>query len=119
VEDIRPFVARAQVCIVPLRIGSGTRIKIFEAMSMERAVVSTSIGAQGLPVTHDEDILLADNPETFADHVIRLLQDRELRHRIGDAGRRLVSSRFTWDSAAERFSEICIDVVHQHAGAPT
>jgi sugar transferase (PEP-CTERM/EpsH1 system associated) len=111
VPDVRPFVARAQVCVVPLRIGGGTRLKIFEAMAMSKAVVSTSIGAEGLPVTHGHDILLADDPGEFAKRVVGLLEQREERQRIGAAGRRLVSSRFTWDSAAERFSAICLDVV--------
>ena len=66
VEDIRPFLARGSVCIVPLRIGGGTRLKIFEAMSMGKAVVSTSVGAEGLPVQTGENILLADAPNEFA-----------------------------------------------------
>jgi glycosyltransferase involved in cell wall biosynthesis len=113
VEDVRPFVARAKVCVVPLRIGGGTRIKIFEAMSMKKAVVSTSLGAEGLPVTHGEDILLADSPGDFADRVIELLQQPAFGQRLGEAGRRLVSSGFTWGAAAQRFSDICLEVVER------
>src|SRR4030095_11935398 len=65
VEDIRPYLARAAVCIVPLRVGSGTRLKIFEAMAMGKAVVSTTIGAEGLPVTPGHDIVIADEPAEF------------------------------------------------------
>ena len=67
VEDVRPYLGRAEVVIVPLRIGSGTRIKIFEAMAMAKPVVSTTIGAEGLPVTSGENVVLADTPEAFAE----------------------------------------------------
>lgn len=113
VDDVRPYVGSAQVCVVPIRIGGGTRIKIFEAMAMGKAIVSTTIGAEGLPVTHGKDILLADDPADFATAVVRLLRDTGLRNRLGDAGRRLVSGHYTWDAAAQRFSDICVDVVRQ------
>jgi sugar transferase (PEP-CTERM/EpsH1 system associated) len=111
VPDVRPFVANAQVCVVPLRIGGGTRIKIFEALAMQKAVVSTAIGAEGLPVTHGDDILLADSPDDFAARVCEVLEQPDRRRRLGEKGRQLVSSRFTWDEAARRFSEICIQTV--------
>src|SRR5262245_49218741 len=71
VEDVRPYLERAAVCIVPIRIGGGTRLKIFEAMAMEKPVVSTSIGAEGLPVDHGSELLIADTPEEFAGAVVR------------------------------------------------
>src|SRR5207253_2938807 len=74
VDDIRPYVHEAAVYVVPLRIGGGTRIKIFEAMAMGSAVVSTSIGAEGLPVTDGKDLLLADSPQDFADRTVALLK---------------------------------------------
>jgi len=116
VDDVRPYVANAQVCLVPMRIGGGTRIKIFEAMAMGKTVVSTPIGAEGLPVTHEQDILLAVEPRELAALVVRALKDVELRKRIGEAGRRLVSERYTWDVSATCFSEICRDVV-RHTGS--
>jgi glycosyltransferase involved in cell wall biosynthesis len=103
---------------VPLRIGGGTRIKIFEAMAMNKAVVSTSVGAEGLPLADGREILLADSPGEFAERVVALLQQPEARHRIAAAGHRLVSSHFTWDAAAERFSEICVDIVDRTGHAP-
>lgn len=111
VEDVRPFVGSAQVVVVPIRIGGGTRIKIFEAMAMERAVVSTTVGAEGLPVTHGRDILLADDAAAFAGHVVRLLGNRDERVQLGEAGRRLVQERHSWEAAAEQFSGICTRVV--------
>jgi sugar transferase (PEP-CTERM/EpsH1 system associated) len=111
VPDVRPFVARAQVVVVPLRVGGGTRIKIFEAMAMKKAVVSTSVGAEGLPVVDRQDVLLADDPSAFADRVVELLREPDLRRRIAAAGRDLVSSRFTWDAVTRRFSDICVQTV--------
>ena len=107
VPDIRPWLGRAHVCVVPLRIGGGTRLKIFEALSMGKAVVSTTIGAEGLPVTTGVDLLLADDPPAFAAGVVHLLQDTTARRRLGAAGRRLVSSHYSWGAAAARFSDIC------------
>jgi glycosyltransferase involved in cell wall biosynthesis len=107
VDDIRPFVARAGVYVVPLRIGGGTRIKIFEAMAMGKAIVSTRIGAEGLPVTHGENIVLADEPAEFAREVLALLRDPDRRERLGRAARSLVVERYTWDAAARCFSDIC------------
>jgi len=117
VDDIRPYLRDAHVCVVPLRVGGGTRIKIFEALAMGKAVVSTSVGAEGLPVTDGRDILLADDPALFASAVVRLLTDPDLRCGLGEAGRRL-TEQFSWDAAAQRFSEICVEVVQQTRTTP-
>ena len=85
VEDIRPYVHRGSIYIVPLRVGGGTRLKIFEAMAMGKAVVSTSIGAEGLPVRPGRDIMIADTPDEFASAVIDLLQDPVRRADLGRA----------------------------------
>ena len=104
VDDVRPYLAKGAVCIVPLRIGSGTRLKIFEAMSMNKAVVSTTIGAEGLPVTHGNEIFLADTPEDFAEFSVRLLRDQALRRQIGNAARGLVETKYSWASVATEFA---------------
>ena len=96
VEDIRPFLAKAAVSIVPLRIGGGTRMKIFEAMAMGKAVVSTSIGAEGLPVQSGENILLSDAPEDFARAVLSLLTDETKRNKLGAVARNLVEHNYSW-----------------------
>jgi glycosyltransferase involved in cell wall biosynthesis len=111
VDDVRPYIDRACVYVVPLRIGGGTRIKIFEAMSMGKAVVSTHVGAEGLPVIDGKTIVLAEDAAAFAERVSSLVMDRELRHRIATAGMTLVRDHYTWDVAARRFSEICQEVV--------
>lgn len=110
VEDIRPFVHAASVYIVPLRIGGGTRIKIFEAMAMGKAVVSTTIGAEGLPVSDPENILLADEPETFAAAVLRLLGSPPLRKQMGTAARTLVENGFGWNSIGAKFEAVLQEV---------
>src|SRR5215207_2860732 len=107
VEDVRPYMEEAAVYIVPLRIGGGTRLKIYEAMAMEKAFVSTSIGAEGLPVRDGEEILLADTPESFADAVIRLFQQEGLAGEIGNRAAATVREKFGWDTVAESFAAIC------------
>ena len=111
VEDIRPYLRQSPVYIVPLRHGSGTRIKIFEAMAMGKAVVSTTLGAEGLPVTHGKNILLADHPREFASAVIRVLRDREFAAGLGRAARALVEQQFTWKAAASQFEAIVEETV--------
>jgi sugar transferase (PEP-CTERM/EpsH1 system associated) len=111
VPDVRPYLERAQVFVVPLRIGGGTRLKIFEAMAMEKAIVTTSVGAEGLPVRDGEHLLIADTPTAFADAVIRLLRDPACAAALGARAAELVRSRFGWQNAAEQFMEICSHAV--------
>jgi sugar transferase (PEP-CTERM/EpsH1 system associated) len=111
VKDIRPFVARGSICIVPLRIGGGTRLKIFEAMAMSKAVVSTSVGAEGLPVQAGENILLADTPNDFAESVVSLLREPNERKRLGTSARALVQEKYSWPKVAESFARILQDVI--------
>ena len=107
VADVRPFLAQAEAMIVPLRIGGGTRIKICEAMATGIPVVSTRVGAEGLPVTHRRDILLADSPEDFAKCVGDLFSNTELRSRIGDGGLALVRARCGWEHVTNVFEGFC------------
>ena len=98
VPDTRPYLRDSAVAVVPLLTGSGTRLKILEAMAAGRPVVSTSIGAEGLEVTPGVDIFLADDPRSFAGRCAELLRDPILRRRMGAAGRRLVSERYDWSA---------------------
>ena len=100
VDDVRPYIREAAIYIVPLRIGGGTRLKIFEAMAMGKAVVSTTVGAEGLPVTDGEHVILADQPETFAAAVVGLLRDPDRRAHIAAAARRLVVEQYDWSAVA-------------------
>lgn len=119
VDDIRPFLSRGAVCIVPLRIGGGTRLKIFEAMAMGKAVVSTSVGAEGLPVQSGENILLADTPEAFSDAVVSLLNNSVQRKRLGASARNLVQEKYSWRKVAENFVRTLQQVVERSTASTT
>ena len=106
VDDIRPVIARAAVCVVPLRQGGGTRLKILEAMALGTPVVATSKGAEGLEVTPGYDILIADEPAEFAQQVINLLGDGALRHRLATNARHLVERRYDWQQIGRRFVDL-------------
>jgi polysaccharide biosynthesis protein PslH len=108
VPDIRSYVAGALALVVPLRSGGGTRLKILEAMAMERPVISTSIGAEGLEITPGADILIADNREQFVNHVRLLLDSPEISIRLGRASRRLVMEKYDWP--------VCLDGIDRLYG---
>jgi glycosyltransferase involved in cell wall biosynthesis len=119
VPDVRPYIERGAVFVVPIRIGGGTRLKIFEAMAMERPVVSTTIGAEGLPLRDGVDVVLADEPDSFADAVVNLLLQPDRAAAIGTAAADEVRAKYGWDRVAARFAEICAGVAarSQHSTA--
>lgn len=96
VEDVRPYLAGASVVVVPLRIGGGTRLKILEALAMGRAIVSTRLGAEGIAAVPGRDLVVADRSDEFADQVLALLKDEELRLRLGASAQRLAASCYDW-----------------------
>lgn len=99
VDDALPLIAQAKVAIVPLLSGSGTRFKILEAWAAQRAVVSTTIGAEGLGARHREHLWLADNADTFTESLIFVLNNPDLRRQLGQNGRALYQREFTWPVA--------------------
>lgn len=94
--DIRPCFEKAVVYVVPLLAGGGTRLKILEAMAMGRPVVSTSLGAEGVPYVNGTHLLLADDPRSFAEQVVRLLQDESLRRRLAENAMQFVRANYDW-----------------------
>jgi len=106
VPDIRPYVWEAKLSIVPLRIGGGTRLKIYESMAAGVAVVSTTVGAEGLSVHPPEDIRVADSAEGFAECCLELLVDEGLRQNVAAAAREMVASRYSWAKVALCFNRI-------------
>lgn len=117
VDDVRPMIAEAAVYVVPLRAGSGTRLKIFEALAMGKAVVSTTVGAEGLALEPGRHFVPADDPSAFAGAVVGLLRDEERRQALGRAGRSLVEAYYSWATVAREFERRCEEVVEQHADA--
>ena len=101
VEEIEPFVAQSSVAIVPVVSGGGTRFKVLDAWAAGKAVVSTTKGAEGLAARHGENIWLADEPQEFADSVVRLLRDPELRAVLGRNGRKTVEDRYSLERLQE------------------
>ncbi len=112
VPEIKPYFAEATVFVVPLRIGSGTRLKILEALAMGKAIVSTSVGAEGLDLKNGEEIFIADEPVAFADAVTRLLTDVQRRRRIGENGRARVERDYDWRSIGEKLHGVYAKIVH-------
>ena len=97
VDDVRPYLNRAAVVVVPLLVGGGTRLKILEALAMGKAVVSTSLGCEGIEAQSGDTIYLEDTPETFAQRVVELLNQPELAKQLGARGRNLVVERYDWN----------------------
>jgi glycosyltransferase involved in cell wall biosynthesis len=111
VADVRRWYEKATACIVPLRIGGGSRLKILESFAMGCPVVSTSVGAEGLNVVDGETLLLADTPEDFVQQCVRVMGDEELSRKLAENGRRLVEAAYRWDALAERLNRYLERVV--------
>ena len=111
VDDVRPLVASAWACVVPIRLGGGTRLKILEAMALGTPVVATSKGAEGLDGVDGEHILLADDPVEFADRTLQLLRDPALHQRLVTNARRLVEQHYDWVQIGQRFVELVENTV--------
>lgn len=109
VPDVRPYLERASVFVVPLRVGGGTRLKIYEAMAMERPVVSTTIGAEGLPIEQGRHALIADSSEAFASAVLGLLQDPARATTMGLTAGEWVRRNYSWERAADSFARLLGD----------
>lgn len=107
VEQVQPYLENADVVIVPLRRGGGTRLKILEAAAMQRPVVSTRVGAEGLDDLRDgQHLLLRDTPQEFAHGVVTLLQDREQSRRLGNAARKVVEAHYDWTEIGRKFEHL-------------
>jgi glycosyltransferase involved in cell wall biosynthesis len=119
VEDVRPYMERAAAYIVPMRVGGGTRLKIYEAMAMEKPVISTTVGAEGLPVANGRELLLADTAEDFAAAVVGVLTDEAAAREMGARAAVAVREKFSWDKVSEAFAEACARAVAKRAAGRT
>jgi glycosyltransferase involved in cell wall biosynthesis len=106
VPDVRPYVWRSSVYVVPLRMGGGTRLKVAEALSMKKPMVSTRIGCEGIDLTDGESVLMADSPRDFADSVVRLLGDVRLRKVLSENGANVAKRKYDWNVIGETLEEI-------------
>jgi len=122
VPDVRPFVERAAVLVAPLRIGSGTRLKVLEALAMGKAMVSTTLGSEGIEVKPGEHLTIADDPDDFAREVVKLLNDPEAAASMGARGRALAEQLYGWPALAaqmERALEGTVSRLALPASKPT
>jgi sugar transferase (PEP-CTERM/EpsH1 system associated) len=113
VPDVRPYLSEAEVVVVPLRVGGGTRIKIPEAMGMSKAIVSTPIGAEGLPFQNEREICIAEHPEEFGKSVITLLRNPMQRAAIGAAARKVVVENHGWETVVDKLEETLLQVIRE------
>ncbi len=119
VDDVRPYVHGADVCIVPLRSGGGTRLKVYEAMALGCPVVSTAVGVEGLPLVPDEHYVRALDADAFAGAVLRLLRDPALRQRIPAAARAYLAANCSPRIVGRAFEAICLEGVSRRPTADT
>ena len=115
VDDVRPLVGGSSICVVPIQEGGGTRLKILEAMALGTPVISTSKGAEGLAAIHNEHLLIADNSATFAEGILRLLKEPDLRERLTENARRSVEQHYDWDQIGQRFVDL-IENINEGTG---
>jgi len=106
VEDVRPFLRDAACYVIPMRVGGGTRLKLLDAWAMGKAVVSTSQGVEGTKARHGENVWIADSPEAFAAGVQRVLEDNDLRNRLGREGRKTVERLYSWEVIGRRQADL-------------
>lgn len=116
VPDIRPYIDRAAVVAVPIRIGGGTRLKVVEALAMGKATVSTALGCEGLAVRDREHLLIADDALAFASRIFDVFESAALRDALGHAGRRLVEGRYSWDLAGARLESLYRQITGDETG---
>jgi len=112
VDDVRPYMDEAAVMIVPLRIGSGTRLKILDAMAMGKAIVSTSVGCEGLKVTHGENILIADKTEDFATQIVNVLKNEDIRLLL-QINARCLSELYDWNTIMNKQEMIYDNIINK------
>ena len=113
VPDVHPYLHSSAVFVAPLRIARGIQNKILEAMAAGVPVVSTAAGLGGIEAVPGRDVLVGDTADSFATHTVRLLRDRGLRDRLGQAGRRFVSNHHQWDVHLARLEQVLLEVVHE------
>jgi len=116
VEDIREYIQRAAVVVLPLRVGAGTKHRVFQSLSMEKPLVTSSVGAEGIALEHGKTAMITDDSDAFARYTIELLQDPARRHAMGKAGRELVVANYDWRSNYEVLERVFQEAVAKRRG---
>jgi glycosyltransferase involved in cell wall biosynthesis len=111
VPDVRPFISNSDVCIVPLRIGGGTRLKILEYFAMGIPVISTSVGVEGIDAINGEHLIIEDDISKFPDRIIELLNDQEFAKYLAKNGRKLVEEKYSWSQYGENLNQLYFDIL--------
>jgi glycosyltransferase involved in cell wall biosynthesis len=114
VEDVRPYINEAMIFIAPILSGGGTKLKVLNALAMGKAVVTTSVGAEGIDVTDGDNVIIADHPDQFAKETVELLKNREKTERIGKKARELVLEKYDWEKIGKRYSAIYEELVDKY-----
>ncbi len=117
VDDMRDYYEKAAVVVVPLRVGGGTRLKILEGMAMKKAIISTTLGAEGIDHTDGKDILLRDTPEDFTEAVVNTMDDVELRLNLEREGRNLIEAKYDWKAVTAKLCDVFETVVKKTKAA--
>jgi glycosyltransferase involved in cell wall biosynthesis/pimeloyl-ACP methyl ester carboxylesterase len=118
VPDLRPYLHAASVIAAPIRMGGGTRLKVVEALSLGKAMVSTSLGCEGIAVRDREHLLIADDAASFAARILELFDDAPLRERLGMSGRALAEDRYSWDVAGDRLDALYTQILPEIRSTP-
>ncbi|MCD6565053.1 MAG: glycosyltransferase [Bacteroidales bacterium] len=115
VDDIRPFIESSMVFVAPLKSGGGTKLKVLNAMSMGKAVVTTKIGAEGIDVINGQHLVIADDPDSFARNIVELLNSSNNIKRLGENARRLIIEKYDWRIISRQANEIYDQLICKHA----
>jgi glycosyltransferase involved in cell wall biosynthesis len=110
-DDIRPTVAKSCACVIPLRVGGGTRLKVLEAMALGTPVISTTKGAEGLDLRSDDHLMIADTPQEFASQTVRILQNPQIGDRLSQNAAKWVKERYDWGSIGLYFRQVVEELV--------
>jgi polysaccharide biosynthesis protein PslH len=116
VEDVRDYIRKVQVCVVPLRAGSGIRMKLLEMFALKKAVVSTSLGCEGMQVEHGRHLLVADSAQAFADAVITFLSDEKLRQECSRHAFEFVKQHYDWERIVDKYEEVYKNILQEQIG---
>jgi glycosyltransferase involved in cell wall biosynthesis len=117
VQDVRPYLDRAQVYLCPMRDGGGTRLKILDSLSMGKAIVATTMALEGIDVRPETEVLVGDTPEAFAAQVGRIIAEPELGRRLGTSARDFVTTRFAWPVIGDHLERTFRGIASTHANA--